>query len=206
MANAYLNTLRAQVLLTGDVARDVTSLLNGLGYDRTLRHSRSVADRSAILATQFAVPEQAASTAAWLHDISVVIPNGDRLILAEDWGMRIVAAEREHPTLLHQRQSALLAQELFGVRDAGILQAVSCHTTLQAGAAVLAKVLFVADKLAWDQEGLPPYASEMEAALTHSLDHAALVYIRWLREQRSTLKAVHPWLIDAYQQLASATW
>ena len=51
---------------------------------------------------------------------------------------------------------------------------VDAHVAkLEAGASVVDKVLFVADKLAGDQRGEPPYHAAMEAALACSLDAAA---------------------------------
>ncbi len=54
-----------------------------------------------------------------------------------------------------------MAQEIFGVTDTLILNAVGCHTTLRAQPTTLDKVLFVADKLVWDQPGTPPYAQAL---------------------------------------------
>jgi len=61
--------------------------------------------------------------------------------------------------------------------------------------------LFIADKIARDLPGTPPYQREVAQALTHSLDRAVLAYLEHLWRQRETLAAVHPWLIDAYQEL-----
>jgi hypothetical protein len=62
---------------------------------------------------------------------------------------------------------------LFGVADEGILSAVGCHTTLRAGASPLDKVVFVADKIAWDQAGPPPFLADLQAGLDRSRDHGA---------------------------------
>jgi len=37
------------------------------------------------------------------------------------------------------------------------------------------------------------------AALAHSLDAAAFVYLRFLWERRVTLGVIHPWFVDAYR-------
>jgi HD superfamily phosphohydrolase YqeK len=99
--------------------------------------------------------------------------------------------------------SVVLAREVFNVRDEGILSAIGCHTTLKANASPLDKVVFVADKLAWDQPGTPPYKTEMIAALEHSLDSAALVYLQYLWDRRDTLRVVHPWMVAAYMELST---
>ena len=104
--------------------------------------------------------------------------------------------------IVHQKLSVEIAREIFGVADEKVLSAVGCHTTLKAKASILDKVVFVADKIAWDQEGKPPYLDPMLAALETSLDAGALAYLSYLWEQRDQLKVVHPWMKDAYLELA----
>lgn len=59
----------------------------------------------------------------------------------------------------------------------------------------------VADKIAWDQEGEPPFAEKLHKSLKHSLRHAAFTYINYLWERKDSLKVIHPWLRDAYEEL-----
>lgn len=103
--------------------------------------------------------------------------------------------------IVHQKLSALMARELFGITDAEVLSAIGCHTTLKANASPLDKTLFVADKIAWDQQGRPPYLTDLLAALERSLDGAALVYLDYLWERRETLPVLHPWVRAAHRQL-----
>jgi HD superfamily phosphohydrolase YqeK len=67
----------------------------------------------------------------------------------------------------------------------------------------LDKVVFLADKIAWDQAGTPPYINQVTKALDKSLESAALAYINYLWEHRTQLRVVHPWLIEARQDLMS---
>jgi HD superfamily phosphohydrolase YqeK len=103
--------------------------------------------------------------------------------------------------LLHQRLSAVIAKERFGIHDGDVLSAIGCHTTLKARASLLDKVVFIADKVAWDQPGTPPYQLALDKALAYSLDQAVFCYLDHLWQQRETLAAVHPWFVDAYQEL-----
>ncbi|WP_205414582.1 hypothetical protein, partial [Klebsiella pneumoniae] len=61
-------------------------------------------------------------------------------------------------------------------------------------------VLFVADKIEWDQNGTPPYVVEVKKGLEKSLEYAAFTYISYLWDRKDTLKVLHPWLEDAYWQ------
>jgi predicted HD superfamily hydrolase involved in NAD metabolism len=150
------------------------------------------------LAVNFALDPAAAFCAGWLHDISAIWPVSERLAVAESAGLPIYAEERAAPLLLHQRLSALLAEQVFAVHDAAVLSALGCHTTLKAQASDLDLALFVADKLAWDQPGEASFHPEMRAAARTSLTAAAQVYLHDLWEQRASLPAVHPWLRDAW--------
>jgi predicted HD superfamily hydrolase involved in NAD metabolism len=188
--------------LTGDLARDVSAFLIQHGAPHTAAHVRDVAEEARRLALMLGENAEQAETAGWLHDVSTVIPNGERAIVAENWGVEVLPEEATFPMIIHQKLSVVLAREIFGVQDESVLSAIGCHTTLKANASRLDKVVFLADKLAWDQPGVPPYYDEMRAALEESLDAATLVYLRFLWDRRETLRVIHPWLVEAYQQLS----
>ena len=103
--------------------------------------------------------------------------------------------------IIHQKLSVVLAHDIFGVTAPDTLSAIGCHTTLKANASLLDKVVFIADKIAWDQSGEPPYWVELQLALDHSLNHAAFCYLDYLWQRRVTLRVVHPWLVAAHQEL-----
>ena len=144
---------------------------------------------------------QKAKIAGYLHDISAVIPNSDRIDLAEDLGIDILQEERDFPMIIHQKLSAIIAKELFSINDLEILNAIGCHTTLKAKSTLLDQVLFVADKIRWDGKGKPPYLNGILAALEESLQAASFYYIEYLYKQKDSLKVVHPFLVDAYNNL-----
>ncbi|HZU86929.1 MAG TPA: bis(5'-nucleosyl)-tetraphosphatase (symmetrical) YqeK, partial [Anaerolineaceae bacterium] len=135
------------------------------GYPRTWEHSLAVAMQARILAQRFGVDENRAQLAAWLHDISAVIPDSERLAAALRYQLEVLPEEAAYPLILHQKLSLVLAQQEFGVNDEGVLSAIGCHTTLKAQFSKLDLVLFVADKLAWDQPGEAPFAPAMRAGL-----------------------------------------
>ena len=186
---------------TGSLRTDVVALLTHNGYTTTVNHCLAVAAQARRLAVQFGADPQQAQASGWLHDVSAIIPASQRLAVARQWGLAVLPAEETAPMLLHQRLSAVIAQDLFGIQGEDVLSAVSCHTTLKGQASRLDKVVFLADKIAWDQPGTPPYQRELAQALPHSLDRAVLAYLDHLWQQRETLAAVHPWFVDAYQEL-----
>ncbi len=199
-----LHTLAAGWEFTGDVPRDATAFLVGHGYPKTVTHVAAVAAEARRLAMRFGEDAERAETAGWLHDISVVIPSGDRIAAAETFGLAVLVEERTLPMIVHQGLSAVIARELFGVRDPAVLSAIACHTTLKAKASRLDTLVFVADKIAWDQPGTPPYLPALNAALDRSLDAAAFVYLDWLWQRRQTLGVIHPWFHAAYEERLEA--
>ncbi len=179
----------------------MAAFLRGNGCAHTLDHSERVAEQAARLAGHCGVDAIAAEQAGLLHDVSAVIPGGQRLAVARQWGLTVLPEEEAYPLLLHQRLSVVLAREHFGVRDEALLAAIGCHTTLRAGSTRLDRVLFVADKLAWDQAGAPPYAAGLNAALAVSLVEAARFYLGYLRAHASG--PLHPWAQAALRELQS---
>jgi predicted HD superfamily hydrolase involved in NAD metabolism len=196
-----LSQLSQGFLWTGDLRTDVTALLGHFNYANTADHCKAVAAQARQLAKQFGADPERALAAGWLHDISAIVPVARRLSTARRWGLEILPAEKAAPMLLHQKLSAVIALDLFHVSDERVLGAIRCHTTLKARASLLDKVVFIADKVAWDQSGAPPYLLELEETLAHSLDRAVLCYLEHLWRRKEELAAVHPWFVDAYHDL-----
>lgn len=194
--------LRQGLALSGRLPDDLAAFLRHHGLPGTLTHSLRVAQTAADLAPRFEIDLRLAQVAGWLHDCSAAIPTPARLATALDWGLDVLPEEAANPLILHQKLSVVIAQEIFAVRYPAVLSAVGCHTTLKAGASPLDMLVFVADKLAWDQPGAPPYLPALQHALERSLPAAALVYINHLVERRAALSGpLHPWLLQAQADL-----
>lgn len=195
------------VSLTKDVSVDAAKLLLDRGCAQTADHSRRVAAEAKRLAQHWGEDEARAEVAGWLHDISAIVPADHRLQVTDMLGLEVLAEERAAPVLVHQRLSAAIAQEVFGIIDRSVLSAIGCHTTLKANSSGLDKIVFVADKMEWDQSGDPPYLTAMASAAEQSLELAACFYLAYLWQRRETLPAMHPWAAQAYRELlASVPW
>jgi predicted HD superfamily hydrolase involved in NAD metabolism len=186
---------------TDEIIDDVPRFLISLGHPKTAEHCVAVAAKAKELAKKFNSDLSKAEQAGYLHDISAVIPNEKRIDFAQDQSVAIFAEEIQYPMIIHQKLSVVLAREAFGVTDDAILSAIGCHTTLKANPTRLDKVVFLADKIAWDQDGNPPYLSKVIEAMDESLDVAVLEYLNYLWERRSQLKVIHPWLVEAREFL-----
>lgn len=167
----------------------------------TLSHVLKVRDNALILAKKYIIDYEQAKAAALLHDISTLIPEDNYLPIAEAVDLEIFPAEREFPSLLHQRISRIIAVDTFNIVDKEVLNAVNCHTTLRKGASALDKLLFIADKLSWDYKDSPAFIPLVRKAAEVSLDNAVKCYFENLMLNKEALKAVHPWLIDAWEEI-----
>lgn len=198
-----LGELIKDLTFSGDLSEDVAAFLIYYGHPDTAAHCRQVAAKAQQLAQQFGADVHAAERAGWLHDVSAVFPVAGRVETARAFGLEVLPEEEAVPLIIHQKLSVVLAREIFGVKDQAVLSAVGCHTTLKAGASLLDKVVFLADKLAWGQKEEPPFTAQVTAALKTSLDAAALAYQQYLLDS-GKIKIAHPWMLASYDELSKA--
>lgn len=154
---------------TGKFENDIKAFLLKYSKEVTYKHSIRVANESRKIAVTYNVNEEKAAIAGYLHDISAIFPNEDRIVVAEQFGIEILQEEREFPMIIHQKLSKVIAKEIFKVEDEEILNAICCHTTLRKHATKMDLVLFVADKIEWDQNSTPQYLIEVKKGLEKSL-------------------------------------
>ena len=167
---------------------------------KTLKHVEAVANTALWLADIHHLDHAKTETAAMLHDISVIMTPQDMYNLAKEHHMAIDPSEEKYHFLLHQRISKLIALERFGIADPDILNAVECHTTLKKNAGPYDQVVFIADKISWDQEGHPPYYEDLKQLAAESLDQSCYFYIRYQFDHHLLLMP-HQWITEAYQDL-----
>lgn len=166
----------------------------------TLDHVTNVAKVSKALSKKFNLDSNVCELAAYCHDIAAIIKPKDMLTYVKENNMYLDEAEKRYPFLLHQRFSAMITKEILGIDDARVLSAIECHTTLRANPSQYDLLLFVADKLAWDQEGIPPYYKYVYESLRESLKNSAFEYIDYMLSNGQIL-CVHRWLDNAYKWL-----
>jgi len=177
---------------SGHLITDVKALLLSNGKQITFNHVKAVAEMNMKIADQYGLDKGICELCGYLHDISAVVSPGDMLVYATEKGWHIDESERKHPFLLHQRISKTIAEQYFGVGDERILSAVECHTTLKMNPSAYDMALFIADKLAWDQEGEAPFYSVVNDALNQSLVAASLAYMDYIVENKMILHP-HKW-------------
>lgn len=172
---------------TGYLETDVRNLLECNGKGKTYTHVAAVAEVNSEIAMRFDLNVSSCKNAALLHDISAIISPSDMLDYTEKNRFELCEAELRFPFLLHQRISRIIAENYFGISDKTVLSAIECHTTLRPYASQQDMALFIADKIAWDQPGVPPFDKAVRDALEHSLEQACLEYMTYMADNDKIL-------------------
>ena len=176
----------------GNIKADIESLLTANNKAKTFDHVKAVADMNVKIAGQYGLDKNICELCGYLHDISAVIAPGDMMKYAMKKGWSIDEAENKYPFLLHQLISKTIAEQDFGIADEQVLSAIECHSTLKTNPSAYDMALFIADKLAWDQEGEAPFYSVVSDALKQSLESASLVYMDYIVDNKMILHP-HKW-------------
>lgn len=182
---------------SGDLFHDSKELLCSNNKQKTFEHCAAVAKTNREIAEKYGLDKSICEISGFLHDISTIIKPEDMLAYAQlaDW--YIDEAEKKYPFLLHQRLSKQIAEQDFHIIDQRILSAMECHTTLKDNPSPYDMALFVADKLSWDQDGLPPFYEVVSGALDISLESASLAYMTYTLENNMVLYP-HKWFSEGF--------
>lgn len=164
-------------------------------------HSLKVADNIEKLSAIYGLDKTQAYTAAMLHDTGKIIKAKNRVDFCNKNNIEILDVEKNHPELLHQKISAKIAELIFSIDDKEILNALSVHTTLRSEPGMLDKMLFIADKLSFEEDEYKEIVKKMKTEVFEdsSAENAISIY---LKHVFSTVddKKLHPWMKQAYEK------
>ena len=110
-------------------------------------HSVGVANTSVKLAKKFSVDTEKAYIAGLLHDCAREFENAELPSVAEKYHIEVGEIEKSVPLLLHAYIGAKMAQEIYHVDDAEILQAIHRHTVGAKNMTDLDKIIYFADMI-----------------------------------------------------------
>lgn len=107
-------------------------------------HVLGCRDTAAALARHWGADPVDAARAGLLHDITKALDGPLQLTLCQAYGKIVDDFSRKYPKALHACTGSLVAQRIFGEKDA-VVQAIACHTTGKADMNLLETILYVAD-------------------------------------------------------------
>ena len=136
-------------------------------------HSLGVADTAAMLAGRFGVDVEKARIAGLLHDCAREYRTADLPAEAARRSIAYGEVERAMPLLLHASVGARRAEELYGVTDAAIQQAIWRHTVGGERMTKLDKIIYFADMIE-PQRDYPEVETLRALSRTASLDAMVL--------------------------------
>jgi len=142
------------------------------------------------------------------HDMAKPLSDKELLRLAKSNGMRISRLEKEKPSLLHGRVSAVLLKQLFNVHNEAVLEAAALHTSGGKNMGPLAKVVYIADKMEFSREKVEPavrkvvYGSnDIDQIFTLALEQT----VSWLRAKKYKLSEETEHLLDVLDKKRRAS-
>lgn len=115
--------------------------------------------------------------AALAHDLVRATGEEDLLSLATEFGISMNSIEKALPILLHGPVAAEMLYRDFGIDDEEVLEAVRYHTTAKVEMGVVAKVVFLADKLEPLKRDEGPFKKKLLMIAEEDLDRALLEYL-----------------------------
>ncbi len=142
---------------------------------------------------------------AWaglVHDLARDYPEGELLFLAREYGIPVDPMEEITPVLLHGPVGAEILKRRWDVTDEEVLEAIRWHTSGNKDMGLLAKIVFLADKLEPGKARLYPHLKPVCDLVKKDLDRALLEFFN---SQISYFELkhfrVHPAMLEARDSL-----
>jgi nicotinate-nucleotide adenylyltransferase len=128
-------------------------------------HSRNTAlltwDLCRRFGAAYGLDPQLGYLAGLAHDLGKPLSDKELIKVIKNDNGKISSLEREKPSLLHGRASAILLRDYFDVHDPAVLSAVELHTAGGRDMGPLAKMVYIADKMEVSREKADPSLREL---------------------------------------------
>ena len=153
------------MITLSDKYREIRERLKNSLSEARYAHSLGVAATAACMAMRYDISlVERAYLAGLVHDAAKCMSDEEKLRLAEEKGLPVNSYEKASPGLLHAPLGAVLAEEVYGVRDEEILSAVRLHTLGRPEMTTLEAILYVSDYVEPDRPDVPYFRAIREAA------------------------------------------
>lgn len=164
---------------------------------KRFRHIQGVVTAAESLAVRYRVPVTAARWAAWLHDSAKELDRTQLLRWARRDSVKMDGPEEGLPALWHPHAGAAIARSRWGIRDAGILDAIRSHTLGRPAMPRLAQVIFVADFIEPNRD-FPGVDEARRAARRHLTEAVQMKCRMTIDHLLGRGQRVHPRLLETW--------
>ena len=127
-----------------DLRKYESEIKNRIGEKRFF-HTERVEEVALELAKIHDVDQEKAKIAGFLHDCAKIRDSEELLKEAKKHGLLLTEEMKKAPQIIHSHLGAVFAEEVYGIEDREILNAIKYHTTGRANMTDLEKIIFLAD-------------------------------------------------------------
>ncbi|MNJ48191.1 putative nicotinate-nucleotide adenylyltransferase [compost metagenome] len=153
----------------GYTREELMAAVSGQMPERRWGHTLGVMESAVILANRFGEDPQRADLAALLHDVAKFWPIEQQEAVIRDNQLNAELLEYDKQ-LLHAEVGAFVAQNNYGIEDAGVLDAIRYHTSGRIGMTKLDKIICLADYIEPGRDF--PGVDHIRELAEHSLEEA----------------------------------
>ena len=167
--------------------------------EKRYNHSLGVAKKAKELAVIYGIDENTAELTGLVHDIGKEIPNEEKLNYVKENNIDIDEIEIHNVGLLHAKIGADIVKKKYGFTD-NMQKAIKYHTVANPDMDLLAKVVFVADKI--EENRIYENVKKFRRLAETDIDACILAILDYtIKENIDNGKLVHPDSILARNQL-----
>lgn len=163
-------------------------------------HSLCVADEAERLAIKYGGDAEKCYLAGLLHDITKNAADEEHLQIFKSFGIMLNDIEKNAKKLWHAISGAAYIQNVLGINDPELLDAVRYHTTAKKNMSLTAKILYLADftSLDRDYDDVEVIRELVDKSIEEAMIYALKYSIVDLVEQS---KAIHFDTLEAYNEV-----
>jgi len=110
-----------------------------------LKHSLGVSETAVALAKKYGENIESARIAGLVHDCGKNMKDEQLIKVANDHELQNDEIYLRNPSILHGLVGSIIAREVMGIQEEGILNAIRYHTTGRRNMSVLEKIIYIAD-------------------------------------------------------------
>ncbi len=162
-------------------------------------HSLCVADEAKRLAEKYGGNAEKCYLAGLLHDVTKNSSVEEHLQIFESFGIMLSVIENNAGKLWHAISGAAFAENVLGIKDKEILDAIRYHTTANADMSLTAKILYLADFTSEDRNY--PDVNIIRGLADKSLADAFLYALKYsIIDLTERSRAIHPDTLAAFNE------